>query len=298
MLCSIAQPALAVAGGGQNGRIAYVAFDHRGRAQIFSMAPDGDDVRQVTHVKGNRSAHDPAWSPDASTIAFSADTGPYGDPEIHLIDADGSHDRVLMHDPLFLDFQPSFSPDGRTVLFTRCIPGDNCTLYTIRSDGTRLHQVLPFSKDGADYDGHYSPDGSKILASHSYQGGKIAALAIMNADGSGLHTITPGRLTAADGEWSPDGSTIAFFSHCCDPKTSAIWTVEPDGSGRTRLTNPAPEHDFVPTFSPDGAWIAFERDSEDFSSWGIWVMRPDGSGAVQINDGGFNPSWSPAVATP
>ena len=297
LLSSLGQPVSASAGGGTNGRIAFLALDHRGRSQVFSMAPDGGDVRQVTHVTRRSGAHDPAWSPDARVIAYSADSS-YGDAEIRLIDADGSHDRVLMHDPLFLDFQPSFSPDGRTVLFTRCIPGSNCTLYTIRSDGTRLHQLLPFSKDGADTDGHYSPDGSLILDSHFYQGAKIAALAIMNADGSGLHTITPGRLTAADGEWSPDGGTIAFFSHCCDPKISAIWTVRSDGSDRTRLTRPAPEHDFVPTYAPDGASIAFERDREDFSSWGIWVMGADGSGAVEINDGGFNPSWSPAGATP
>ncbi len=280
--------------GGGNGRIAYVWFDGKGAAQIFAMDPDGTNVQQLTHVGKQSGASGPAWSPDGSSIVYSQ----FPDGTIHVMRADGSNNHVLFKDPLFGDSQPSYSPDGKTIVFSRCRPPEGpCTLYTVRSDGAKLHQLLPFSVDGADLDGHYSPDGTRILDAHFYQEGKIAAVAVMNADGTGLHTITPGGLTAAGAEWSPDGTRLAFFSHCCDPKISEIWTVAADGSGRTRLTKPAPSHDFVPTYSPDGSLIAFERDAPDFSSADIWVMNADGSGATMIHAGGFNPEWSPAGAT-
>jgi TolB protein len=280
---------------GPNGRIAFES-DRAGGVEIFTANADGSDVQQVTVAKPNHIHLQPAWSPDGGTIAyvdipFSANR----QPSIRLIGADGSGDHLLINDPFFGQFQPSFSPDGTTILLDRCRPpGGPCTLYSIGADGKHLRNLLPFSLDGADIDGQYSPDGTQIALNVFYDKGGLGAIFLMDPDGSNLHRITSWARGGFLPDWSPDGSTIAFTNHCCDPRHSAVLAMNPDGSGVHRLTDPGQRHDFSPSYSPQGDRIAFERDTEDFSKGSVWTMAPDGSDQVKVITHAFDPAWGPA----
>lgn len=117
-------------------RIAYAQYVN-GEPQIWSMASDGTDRRQVT----NGMDAQPAWSPDGTTIAFQR-TGAASFGDIWLVDAEGGNERGLtatfMAGP---QWGPAWSPDGLMVAFSS-------THETYGSGGTMTSQIYTVRIDG------------------------------------------------------------------------------------------------------------------------------------------------------
>jgi TolB protein len=83
-------------------------------AQLFTMNPDGGQLRQVTHVAGN--AYQPGWSPDGTKIVFTRNRVADGPSDIYTINADGSKLRRLTRaatPDLFADY-PDWGPHDTT----------------------------------------------------------------------------------------------------------------------------------------------------------------------------------------
>jgi TolB protein len=113
-----------------NGR--RIAFE-RGlekAAEIYTMRPDGSEVRQLTF---NRSAdRNPAWSPDSRKLAFDSDRD--GGFEIYRMRADGSDQTRLTFNNIYQS-GAAWSPDGGRIAFHR-ERNDNLEVYTMRADGS------------------------------------------------------------------------------------------------------------------------------------------------------------------
>jgi Tol biopolymer transport system component len=120
---------------GRNGRIAFLLGP-----DVYTMNADGSDVQQLTHLPSDRAANWEFWSPDGKQIVFNegpADVGGVG--EIWLMNADGSHQHLILKEDDFSDDRPSFTPDGNFVLFNRCSRQlEECAIYRIGVDGTGL----------------------------------------------------------------------------------------------------------------------------------------------------------------
>jgi Tol biopolymer transport system component len=96
----------------------------------------------------------PQFAPDARRIVFVRQAGwdAYGYGDIYSIGVDGTHLHQLTRPPgRYLDSfsEPTFSPDGRLILFT-----DDGKLYTMRADGTQRRVLL----EG----GGFSPDWQPV----------------------------------------------------------------------------------------------------------------------------------------
>ena len=101
--------------------------DHVFVNDVFTMRPDGSDVRKLTDSVGF--SGDPAYSPDGSLIAFDANRGSQWrsgmaaalpDLSIFVINADGTGMRRVTTPPAGTsDTEPRFSPDGTKLVFTR-----------------------------------------------------------------------------------------------------------------------------------------------------------------------------------
>ncbi len=65
--------------------IAFYAYQGR-EGHIFTVKPDGSDLRQITSGRGNHTS--PTWSPDGMYLAYSSDRG--GTPEIRICSYDGT----------------------------------------------------------------------------------------------------------------------------------------------------------------------------------------------------------------
>ena len=73
-------------------------------------------------------------SPDGSQVLFVSDRD--GDPDIYLMNADGSDVRQLTNEPGY-DGGPFFSPDGRWITYrTDRIKKDELHIHVMRADGS------------------------------------------------------------------------------------------------------------------------------------------------------------------
>src|SRR6266853_272449 len=101
----------------------------------------------------------PQWSHDGKRIVFTSDRD--GDPEIYVMNADGSNPIRLTRSP-GRDAHPYFSPDGRRIVFqSPRANGDDTNIYVMNSDGSnvmRLTNLKGFAGVPV-----YSPDEKLIV---------------------------------------------------------------------------------------------------------------------------------------
>src|SRR3954447_8194142 len=135
---------------GRNGLIAFYSDTDHG-AQIFTVRANGRDLRQITHVNGDASNVD--WSPDGRSIAFDIATP--DSAQVAIMNADGSGLVTLPKAPgNALEVDPSFTPDGRRLVFCT-INGDVEAQWSMKRDGTDRRLM----RTEATADPNVSPDG-------------------------------------------------------------------------------------------------------------------------------------------
>ena len=228
------------------------------------------------------------------TIAFYSDMA--GNPDIYVVQADGTGLTQLTDDPAF-DDSPDLSPDGRRVVFLSArndpdpqFPQFKYDIYVVNVDGTNLTQ-LTTTEVGEDHPS-WSPDGSRILFDADYDGDGFYEIYSLAADGTDLARLTAGQQNDQFGDWSPSGDRIAFSS---DRNGSwDIFVMNADGSEETPLTNDE-DWELFPAWSPDGNWIAYNGLTPGSRNTDVFVMSSDGLDMVQLtSESGFdeNPSWS------
>jgi Tol biopolymer transport system component len=267
---------------GKNGRIAFIAGP-----DVYTMNPDGTDVKQLTNLGPDNGAFWESWSPDGKQIVFNEFRAPDLRGQIWLMNADGSHQHVLLADGDFSDDRPSFTPDGGSVVFSRCrLDIEACAIYQIGLAGGTPTAITEIELGIQDFSPQYSVNGNLGFTGVSRRG-ILCAIYLKSRDGEDMRQLTPAPLTARQPDWSPDGNRIAVSSNSGTPQNEEIWVVDVDRSRLRQLTNNgndyfARPHDYHPSWSPQGDAIVFERDAPDFSSSAIYIMEHDGTGCRKL----------------
>jgi TolB protein len=184
-----------------------IVFGRRGSdVAIYIMDAGGTHVRRLA-----RNASAPAFSPDGRRIVFEGRDG--DNAGIFMVRSDGSHLRQLTHSPLsgpdpignreymYLDYTPSFSPDGKRIVFMRsgsqCVTGD---IYVMSASGKHVH-ALTHGRDGLycnDYSNPtFSPDGRRIAFSG------YGHLYVMDSDGAHRRLLTERKSQYGAPDWQP-----------------------------------------------------------------------------------------------
>jgi Tol biopolymer transport system component len=182
--------------------------------------------------------------------------------------------------PLAQGYGPSWSPDGRHLVFWRGVGlPQRQAIFTMRADGSGVRRVgySQFSEAGASY----SPNGHRILFGRGTARQNQFAIATMRLDGGDERVVARGDQFYPFG-YSPSGGRILYSADC------QMWDMRPNGSHRRQLTNsgcPNQQGDY----SPDGKHISFWHDDRPY------VMRSDGSHAHPL---GCGPGAGFAVYSP
>jgi Tol biopolymer transport system component len=305
---------------GKNGKIAFRRYFDRNQSHgaIFVINPDGSGLRQVTDTPNQVVDDQPDWSNDGTLLAFSSNRDKVGRSRTFIYSAiftvapDGSAlTRLSPECPspapegkgCPYDYLPSFSADGKEVVFGRA-PG---VVMTMGSDGQSSHAVVKGTSDGlrTGYtvtDAQLSPNGKRLLFVRDNRGalkpknGK--AIYVAGRQGTGARRVTPWSLGGGDNpDWSPDGKWILFRSNEELAAQVQIYVIHPDGTGLRQLTRFKKGTVVTSSsFSPDGKWIVYGASGVAGQA-DLYVMRADGTGAralTHTRTWESAPDWGPA----
>ena len=208
-------------------------------------------------------------SPDGHTLVFNA----LG----HLWKMalpDGAPVRLTKDE--HFEHEPSFSPDGTTVVYTTWDDADLGAVYAAELSSGESHRLT--SRPGYYHTPSFSPDGSRIVYRRGignsllgYVHGTQPGLYWISADGGEAHLIREGgRLP----RFAPSGSRIYYQTG--GGLSKQFRSVDLDGSDERTHFDLKYASQVVP--SPDGQWVAF---TELFNVY-IAVMPQTGT-AVALN---------------
>lgn len=257
-----------------DGSGAVYAGDCAPPADVFAVRPNGAALARLTHTLQDESTV--TASPDGSRLAFTRTAGAQCvgcDQLLTVMNADG-RDAVTIPlaaptDGIRQDQDPSFSPDGSSIVFSRwnSSVGDAARLYRVPAaggDGVALGVVGTAPAWGPFRIAFVSPGGVATVTTTGIGNRRVPGLALTDEgplawSGAGrlavLRTSPPlsvlipstGKRIALPGlressdrgaglAWSPDGKKLAFVADDRDG-VGDVWTVSADGTGLARVTH-------------------------------------------------------------
>ena len=188
--------------------------------------------------------------------------------ELMIADADGSNPRKLVPGTE-IDYNASFSHDGRWVVFTS-ERGGSADIFRARVDGTAVERLT--DSPAFDDQAALSPD-NRSLAFVSTRGDGSTDIYIVDLESRQIRNLTDAPGGDFRPSWSPDGRTIAFssergtgFPHQGFPapagrwehvQAASVYLINTDGTGLRKLTTDLKMMAGSPKWSSDGSKIVF-----------------------------------------
>lgn len=214
-----------------------------------------------------------------------------GRGEIAVVDADGSHLRVLTHDKV-TETSPAWSPDGRQIAFVRPTPHTSDQLWVMNADGTHKRALTRFRNapqlfgQADEPDLSWSPDGRQIVfaAWPTNQGG-VQQLYLVTVRTHAVRRLTNLSVGTGNPVWSPNGRWIAVLGNMAPDR---IFLVSPGTHHVHQLTyRGGPVGGLGLAWSPDSRRLAFNMGGK------LQTLDADGNQLHSLGLSGEEPSWSP-----
>jgi TolB protein len=209
---------------------------------------------------------------EAFNIGLSAIPSLY--TSIYYSNLDGTNiTRITPVEPAYYSYRPSWSPDGKQVLFTHGDQFDtDRSICIIDIDGSNFKSVVKGNK--ADY-ASFSPDGTKLVYAKSLVDSIPYKydVYVSNRDGTSEKRLTNfanDNGAVANIHWSSDGKI--YFNGVGDHSKIGIYSINEDGTNLNYVMTDV----YFLAMSPDGKHILYDLGS------GIYICNSDGSNIKTI----------------
>jgi len=212
-----------------------------------------------------------------------------------VADADGTNVREVTVNRLknglgVQDSTPSWSPDGRRLVFVHADPfgtGGRVEVVDLQS-GKRRRLI-----SGRVFNPVWSPNGSKIA--FVLRKPRVRTdIYVMNPDGSGVARLTTSPADDLTPDWSPDGQRIAFTSR--RDGDFELYVMNWSGSAQRRVTFLKVD-DYGPSWSGDGKRLAF-ASKRVRGQFDIYVTDANGRNQKRVTtnrDHDTDAAWQPSA---
>ena len=259
---------------------------------IWTVNPDGRDIRELTHPPKGRLDEYPSWSPDHGRIAFlrfvpNGNFDLHGEPlgrwDLMLMRADGRGIHRLTRNAWGAGNWSgvAWSPDNSRIAFTRYLRNDKW-IWTISTNGERARRLA--RGDCA----AWSPDGTEIAIKQDPVSGVASPLSVVDADGGNQRRIGFPGLTYWCPTWSPNGRSIAFLM--ASGRDVWLYLVNRDGTDIRRLAQG------LSLASKDTSRAEWSRNGSN-----LLIETPNGAVVISVSGGHprrvasntYYPQWSP-----
>ncbi|EGI76207.1 PD40 domain-containing protein [Hylemonella gracilis] len=253
-------------------------------SSVDIMRPDGSARRRVYDVsrqsgldpvlvkRGLAGAFFPVWSPDGEWIVFGV--GEWftqrgrGRAKLMRVRRDGSGLEQLTDDSIFNAGFPSYSADGKEVVFR--IANEDPKSASLGGLAVLNLETRQIRRITAGYDNMpiWSPDGSRILFNRGVRNPNSIwsnfDLYTVRPDGSDLQRLTSHPASDGHPVWTPDGKQILYNSGMAGYRDEAchydqtfqpygqLFVMDADGRNKRQITDSIWE-DSTPQYVPPGA---------------------------------------------
>jgi serine/threonine protein kinase len=149
----------------------------------------------------------------------------------------------------FSDRQPTYTPDGRWLLFSSNRSG-NLDIWRLARETGELQRLT--DHEAEDWDPAVSPDGRQLIFS-SNRTGRFQVW-VADADGTSPRQVTDLE-NAQNPTMTHDGEWIAFVLQDAGSEKNGIWKIRTDGTDATQVAKGTL---FLSEVSPDGRFVAYQ----------------------------------------
>jgi serine/threonine protein kinase/dipeptidyl aminopeptidase/acylaminoacyl peptidase len=236
----------------------------------------------------------PAFSPDASSVAYASDRGNGFEVFVRSIASGGREIPITAGGGQCL--QAAWSPDGNWIAYVSREAGG---IWIVPALGGKPRRLTEFGSRPA-----WAPDGSALvfqsegiidLSAGAFPAGPPSSIWTVDLNGTNRREITrPGVPAGGHGSpvFSPDGKRILFVSYV--RPSSELWLVSAKGGNPELLSREQPFY-FDPVFAPDATSVYFASalpNSPTGVGVGLWrlpllkgTLRPSGPAVELLNLG-------------
>ncbi|ABE74229.1 PD40 domain-containing protein [Psychrobacter cryohalolentis] len=276
----------------RQGYIAYVEEQGVGTAKIstlYRIRPDGSGLQLIDQLNGYIYA--PTWSADGQMLAYSKQAARQH-PKIYIYDVkSSSHNLVVNVEGSNLS--PSFSPDGKKLLYSSTV-GGNADIYEMQlSDGsTKQLTTLP----STEVQPSYASDGqSFVYTSDKVRAGRPSIYRYSFATGNAALITTGGY--AASPQLSLDSQRLAYLNGrkaaVMMLTTGQVINLAETGLDEPARLSPSGQYALYPTRQSNLGGQVGGQSSQSGGSLVIHSLAGNTSYAISSKTGGVvrSPIW-------